>query len=123
MSGSENNNRITGNTDNKETHHDVPQKRVILRLHVNEFDSDGHIWEDHVDAIQAYFSWAGRRGLRDEHGREPYSAHVEPFQALELKQKTFHVVLDIQSQPNDNSNLDAIYHEIYRVHRKPDGDL
>ena len=123
MSSRENNDKTTSDTNGEETHYDLPQRRFILRLRVNEFDGDGHSWEDHLDAIHTFFKWAGISELRDENGKELYSAHVEPLQALELKQRTFHVVLDIQPQPNDNSNLDAIYHEIYRVHRKPDGDL
>ncbi len=100
-------------------------KRVILRLRVNDFEEKGHSWEDHVDAIQAYFRWAGLR-MSEFEGENPtkeYFAHVEPFQALEVKQRTFHVILDIQQQPLNEANFDIIPHEVYRVRRDLDGDL
>lgn len=103
---------------------DIPVRRVILRLRVNEFDGNGRGWEDHIDAIQAYFKWVG---LQDEHATNGYFAHVEPFQGTELQQKTFHVVLDIQpdiqQQMLDHVNFDSIPHEVYRVRRKFDGEL
>ena len=66
-------------------HDDIPQRRVIIRLHVNKFDVNGHRWEDHCDTIQAYFKWAGLRVLRNGHHKEHYFAHVEPLQVFELK--------------------------------------
>ena len=34
-------------------------KRVTSRLRLNDFEEKGPSWEDHVDAIQACFRWAG----------------------------------------------------------------
>ncbi len=100
-------------------------KRIILRLRVNDFEEKGHSWDDHVDAIQAYFRWAGlpMSEFEGEHATKEYFAHVEPFQALEVRQRTFHVILDIQQQPLDEANFDIIPHEVYRVRRNLDGDL
>ncbi len=50
-------------------------------------------------------------------------AHVEPFQAPELKQTAFHVVLDIEHHSLDKPNIDAAPHEIYRVRRDEEGNL
>src|SRR5271167_1915078 len=74
-------------------------KRVILRLRVNEFDEDGHGWEEHVDAIKAYLIWAGRSASEYEGPFETrkHFAHVEPFQPYDLPQTTiFHVILDME---------------------------
>ena len=102
-------------------------KRVILRLRVHDFDSESHSWNDHIDAIQCYFQWAKLSSpSENDHSPKRYFAHVEPFQALELQQRTFHVILDIQPlQPvkNEDVDLDIIPHEIYQIRRKPGGDL
>ena len=73
-------------------------RRVILRLRVNEFEGEGRTWEQHVDAIKAYLVWAERTASEYEGAYETrqHFAHVEPFQAPELNQTTFHVVLDME---------------------------
>ena len=62
-------------------------KRVILRLRANEFEGEGRSWEQHVDAIKAYLVWAGRptSEYEGDYEKRKHFAHVEPFQALELK--------------------------------------
>jgi uncharacterized NAD(P)/FAD-binding protein YdhS len=125
MSTLESNNNIINAISYNANHPGTLPKRVILRLRVNEFEGKGHSWEDHVDAIQAYFRWAGlpMSEFESEHATKQYFAHVEPFQALEVKQRTFHVILDIQQQPLDEVNFDIIPHEVYRVRRNLDEDL
>jgi hypothetical protein len=101
-------------------------KRVILRLRVNEFDEDGHSWEEHVDAIKAYLIWAGRLASEYEGPFEmrKHFAHVEPFQPYDLPQPTtFHVILDIEQHSLENPNFDDVPHEIYRVRRNKEGNL
>jgi hypothetical protein len=100
-------------------------KRVILRLQVNEFDGEGHSWEQHVDAIKAYLVWAGRSASEYEgdYDKRKHFAHVEPFQAPEVKQTTFHVVLDMEQHSLESPNLDDVPHEIYCVCRDKDGNL
>src|SRR5271167_1481952 len=94
-------------------------KRVILRLRVNEFDEDGHGWEDHVDAIKAYLIWAGRSASEYDGPFEArkHFAHVEPFQQPELNQTTFHVILDMEQHSLKDPSFNDVPHEIYRVRR------
>jgi hypothetical protein len=100
-------------------------KRVILRLRVNEFDGEDHGWEEYVDAIKAYLTWAGRptSEYEGEYGKRKHFAHVEPFQAPELKQTTFHVILDMEQHLLSKPNFDTLLHEIYRVRRDKEGNL
>lgn len=104
---------------------DVPAKTVILRFRVNEFEGNAYSSEDHIDAIQTYFRWTRLQiiELEDEHATNGYFAHVKPFQAPEVKQRIFHLVLEIQQQSLDYVNFDNIPHEVYRVRRKLEGDL
>lgn len=90
-------------------------KRVILRLRVNEFEGDGRSWEQHVDAIKAYLTWAGRptSEYEGEYETRKHFAHIEPFQAPELNQTTFHVVLDIEQHLLSEPKFDTLPHEIY----------
>jgi hypothetical protein len=101
-------------------------KQVILRLRVDGFEGEGRNWEQYVDAIQAYLTWAGRP--MSEYDSGPYETrkhftHVEPFQDPELQQTTFHVVLDMEQDMLNEPNLDTIPHEIYRVCRDKEGNL
>lgn len=100
-------------------------KRVILRLRVNEFEGEGHDWEQHIDAIKAYLTWAGRptSEYEGEFETRRHYAHVEPFQAAEVQQTTFHVVLDMEQHMLDEANFDDLPHEIFRVRRNKEGDL
>lgn len=104
---------------------DKKPKRIILRLRVDEFEGEDRSWQQHVDAIRAYLIWAGRP-IGEHEG--PYEtrkhyAHVEPFQAPELKQKTFHVILDMEQDMLGNPNFDDVHHEVYRVRRDQAGNL
>jgi hypothetical protein len=102
-------------------------KRVILRLRVNEFEGEDRSWEQDVDAIQAYLTWAGRpKSEYDEdasYKTRKHYAHVEPFQAPELQQTTFHVVLDMEQDMLDDPDFDTVPHEIYRVRRDKEENL
>lgn len=100
-------------------------KRVILRLRVNEFEGEGRSWEQHIDAIKAYLTWAGRptSEYAGAYETRKHFAHVEPFQAPELKQTTFHVILDIEQRSLNRPNFDVLPHEIYRVRRDEKGTL
>lgn len=111
---------IRASTDTRST-----PKRVILRLRVNEFEREGHSWEEHVDAIKAYLVWAGRSASEYEGDfqKRKHFAHVEPFQAPELNQTTFHVIIDMEQESLESPNLDDVPHEIYRVRRDKEGNL
>jgi len=61
--------------------------------------------------------------FESEHVTKQYFAHVESFQALEVKQRTFHVILNIQQQSLDEMNFDIIPHEVYKVRRNLNEDL
>lgn len=100
-------------------------KRVILRLRVDKFEGDGRSWEQYVDAIRAYLIWAKRPidEYEGDYETRRHFAHVEPFQAPELNQKTFHVILDMEQHALDQTDFDCLPHEIYRVRRNDKGDL
>jgi hypothetical protein len=102
-----------------------PPKRVILRLRVNEFEGEGRSWQEYVDAIRAYLTWAGRSTSEYEgpYQTRKHFAHVEPFQEPEIKQTRFHVVLDMEQDMLKSPNLATVPHEIYRVRRNAEGDL
>ena len=86
---------------------------------MKEFEGNGRSWADHIDAIKAYLTWAGRptSEYEGEYETSKHFAHVEPFQALEVKQTTFHVVLDIEQRSLNRPDFDSLPHEIYRVRR------
>lgn len=94
-------------------------KRVILRLRVNEFD-DCHPTE-FDNAIMAYLKSAGRPA--DELGRRIHHSHIEPLQSPELRQTSFHIVLDIEKDMLRNPDLGEVDHEVHRVRRAEDGTL
>ena len=100
-------------------------KRVILRLRVNEFEGEGRSWEQHIDAIHTYLTWAGcsTSEYEDPYETRKHFAHVEPFQDPELKQRTFHVILDMEQNMVSKPKLDTLPHEIYRVRRNTEGNL
>ena len=107
------------------SHLEKAPKRVILRLRVNEFEGEGRSWEQYSDAIKTYLIWAGRHTheYEGEYQTRRHFAHVEPFQALELNQKTFHVILDIEQHSLAEADFDSLPHEVYRVRRNEEGDL
>jgi hypothetical protein len=98
---------------------DIPDrspKRVVLRLKVSEFE--GCTSPDFDHAIKAYLLFAGRPTDRDEMQR--HYAHVEPFQAPELKQTSFHIIIDFDKDLLVDGNLRGLPHEIYCVRRVDD---
>ena len=96
-------------------------KRVILRLRVDDFS--GRDWSEYDDAIRSYLSFAGRPTDREE--IQKHYAHIEPFQAPELNQTSFHITLDMEkdgiSKPNPDFN--ELPHEVYRVRKDGEGIL
>ena len=100
-------------------------KRIILRLLVIEFEGEGRSWEQYFAAVHAYLTWAGRPTSEYEgpYEKRKHFAHVEPFQAAELRQRTFHIVLDMEWDQPGEPNFDTLPHEIYRVRRDREGKL
>jgi len=94
-------------------------KRVVLRLRVNEFE--GRDPSEYKEAIEAYISFAGHPVNELEEGK--HFTHIEPFQAPELQQRSFHIVLDIEKDMLDNPNIQKLPHEIYHVRRDRQGRL
>ncbi|KAL5334670.1 hypothetical protein BJX70DRAFT_351118 [Aspergillus crustosus] len=92
-------------------------KRIILRLRVQDFESS-HPSELNC-AIIAYLHSAGRSS--DELAEGKLRSHIEPFQAPELKQKTFHIILDLDKNQLTNPDLGSVEHEVHRVRRANDG--
>ncbi|EQL34443.1 hypothetical protein BDFG_03788 [Blastomyces dermatitidis ATCC 26199] len=88
-------------------------KRVILRLRVNEFDGRNPTEFDH--AIMAYLASAGRPV--DELTQRIHHSHIEPFQPPEMKQRSFHIVLDIEKDMLSDPDFERVEHEVHRVHR------
>jgi hypothetical protein len=101
-------------------------KRVILRLRVNEFDGESHSWEEYIDAIHTYLTWAGRPASEYD-GSLPQArkhfAHIEPFQDPELQQTTFHVILDMEHAMLNDPDFNTVPHEIYRIRRDKEAKL
>jgi hypothetical protein len=94
-------------------------KRVVLRLRVNEFDGLGP--DEFNYAIKAYLKSAGRPV--QEIDQNQHFSDIEPFQAPELKQRTFHIVLDIDKDLVNDPDFKTLPHEAYRVRRGKDGKL
>ncbi|KKZ61747.1 hypothetical protein EMCG_03695 [[Emmonsia] crescens] len=92
-------------------------KRVILRLRVNEFD--GRDSTEFDSTIKAYLTSAGRPV--DEFHSRIHHSHIEPFQPLEMKQTSFHIVLDIEKDMLRDPDLGEVQHEVHRVRRDMDG--
>ncbi|EER45171.1 conserved hypothetical protein [Histoplasma capsulatum H143] len=94
-------------------------KRVILRLRVNEFDGRNPTEFDR--AIMAYLASAGRSV--DELTQKIHHSHIEPLQPPEMKQRSFHIVLDIEKDMLSDPDLERVEHEVHRVHRAKNGEL
>jgi hypothetical protein len=94
-------------------------KRVILRLRVNEFT--GRDYSEYTDAIKAYLAFAGRPTDDSELGK--HYAHIEPFQAPEVNQMSFHITMDMEEDTANPPNIQELPHEIYRVRRNNEGKL
>lgn len=94
-------------------------KRIILRLRVNEFDSSSPTDFDRV--VIAYLESAGRRP--EELAERLHQSHVEPFQAPEMNQKSFHIILDQDKDMLIDPDLETVEHEVYRVRRAQNDSL
>lgn len=94
-------------------------KRVILRLRVNEFDGRNPTEFDR--AIMAYLASAGRPV--DELTQRIHHSHIEPLQPPEMKQRSFHIVLDIEKDMLSDPEFETVEHEVHRVHRAKNGTL
>ncbi|KAK2778756.1 hypothetical protein FQN53_001653 [Emmonsiellopsis sp. PD_33] len=92
-------------------------KRVILRLRVNEFDGYSSTEFDH--AIMAYLASVGRPV--DELTKRIHYSHVEPLQPPEMKQRSFHIVLDVEKDMLSDPDFDRVEHEVHRVRRTKNG--
>lgn len=97
--------------------------RIILRLLVEDFDNNtrGYSWTQYPCAIEAYLIWA-HRPLADW-SEKKHNIFVESFQDLEVMQKRFHVIIDLQSLSFEVKNMDQVYHEIYEIKRDSEGKL
>lgn len=82
-------------------------------------------WEQHVDAIQAYVTRTGCPASEYEGltRKAKHFAHVEPFQKPELKQTTFHVILDVDQNMPIEPSLNILLSQIYRLRRDTEGNL
>jgi hypothetical protein len=94
-------------------------KRVILRLRVNEFT--GRDYSEYIDAIKAHLAFAGRP--TDDSELRKHYAHIEPFQAPEVNQISFHIIMDMEKDLANPPNIQELPHEIYRVRRDKEGKL
>lgn len=94
-------------------------KRVILRLRVNEFDGRNPTEFDR--AIMAYLASAGRPV--DELTQKIHHSHIEPLQPPEMKQRSFHIVPDIEKDMLSDPDFERVEHEVHRVHRAKNGTL
>jgi len=92
---------------------DCNPKRVVLRLRVSDFE--GRSSSEYDDAIKSYLLFAGRPASEDEVQR--HYAHIEPFQAPELQQTSFHIIIDIEKHSVVDGEFRGLPHEIYRVRR------
>jgi len=86
-------------------------KRVILRLQVNNFG--GHDFSEYNEAIKVYIAFAEH--YINELKEDKHYAHIEPYQALKLQQRSFHIILNIEKDLLDSLNVQKLPHEIYCV--------
>ena len=94
-------------------------KRVILRLRVNQ--CEGRDTSEYDDAIKAYLTFAKRPS--SELAANKHYAHIEPFQDPDIPQTSFHIILDMEKDMLEGSNLQNLPHEIYRIRRDDQGIL
>jgi hypothetical protein len=76
-------------------------KRVIPRLRMNQFE--GRDTSGYDDAIKAYLTFAKRP--TSELAANKHYAHMEPFQDPEIPQTSFHIILDMEKDMLEGSNL------------------
>ncbi|KAH6714416.1 hypothetical protein BKA61DRAFT_517633 [Leptodontidium sp. MPI-SDFR-AT-0119] len=106
-------------SDASATSFDNKAKRVVLRLKVSDFE--GRQFSEYVDAIKAYLLFAKRP--THEYDAKKHYAHIEPFQSPELRQTSFHIIIDIEKDMLNNGGFQSLPHEIYRIRRSEQGDL
>lgn len=46
---------------------------------------------------------------------DKHYAHIKPYQASELQQRSFHIILDIEKDLLNSPNIQKLPHEIYHV--------
>jgi hypothetical protein len=59
--------------------------------------------------------WSNR--LIEDWRAKKHNTFVEPFQAPELRQKKFHVILDLNSQSYEVRNMECVHHVVYEIRR------
>ena len=52
-----------------------------------------------------------------EEDEDKLFSHIEPFQAPELQQTSFHIILDIDKDSCPDPDFQCLPHEIYRIRR------
>lgn len=117
---------MTESTDliaSEHSHH--KPKRVILRLRVLNLESHDHNWNNHVDAITIYLKWAGRPidEYECDFEKQKHYARAVLSQALDIPQKTIHVVIDMEQRAICAPDFNTLPHEIYRFRRNKEGKL
>lgn len=95
--------------------------RIILKLFVKDFDSNGYSWFHYPSAVGAYLNWA-KRPLA-EWKEKKHNVFVEPFQDIEVQQNKFHVIIDLLALSFEVKNMDEVNHEIYEIKRNREGEL
>ncbi|KAI5238321.1 hypothetical protein E4T42_09006 [Aureobasidium subglaciale] len=93
--------------------------RIILRLNVKDFDSNGFSWFQYTSAIEEYLKWS-TSSIEDWREKHKHNIFVEQFQPLELEQRRFHVIIDLYSRLHEVHNMDLVHHEIYEIQRNND---
>jgi hypothetical protein len=83
---------------------------------VKDFDSGDFSWFNYPSAVEAYLKWSNRP-IEDYRRAKKHNIFVEQFQAPELKQKNFHVILDLNCRSYKVENMDSVHHEVYEVRR------
>jgi hypothetical protein len=80
---------------------------------VNQFE--GRDTSEYDDSIKAYLTFA--KPPLSELAANKHYAHIKPFQDPEIPQTSFHIVLDMEKDMLEGSNLKSLPHEIYRIRR------
>lgn len=84
-------------------------------MSVKDFDNKRFSWSDYPSAIEAYLKWSNRS--IEDWRRKKHNIFVEQLQHPELKQKRFHVILDLNSGSHMVENMNCVHHEIYEIKR------
>lgn len=81
-------------------------------------DFTGRDYYQYTEAITAHLKF---KGLEED--EDKLFSHIEPFQAPELQQTSFHIIVDIDKDSLPNLDFQSLPHEIYRVLRDEHGIL